>query len=273
MRFPSVFLRFSVALGVLSSSPLVSAQDDAGSASPTDDAPEPAPVAAPAQLPAPAPTTSSPPAPAATPTSIPEPTPSPPPTPAGFAFGSYGRVRAASDLRGHSGESTNIVAFGTRYDLGNYAELELRREDHPGDVQLRVVSTLGFQGDFFHYTGSFNDQIGIRNLYAEVEGALLAKASLWAGSRMVRGDDVYLLNFWPLDNLNLIGGGAAFSGNSFELKLHGGLTRPSDPFYTQQDNAVPVQGFLPQTVSLLDRPRSILAARAVFWPFGSQAKR
>ena len=150
MRFLSVFLRFSVALSVLSSSPLVSAQDDAGSASPANDAPEPTPVAAPAQLPAPAPKTSAASAPAVTPTSMPEATSSPPPTPTGFAFGSYGRVRAASDLRGHSGQITNIVAFGTRYDLGNYAELELRREDHPGDVQLRIVSTLGFQGDFFH---------------------------------------------------------------------------------------------------------------------------
>ena len=90
---------------------------------------------------------------------------------------------------------------------------------------------------------------------------------------MVRCDDVSLLIFWPLDNFNINGGFAEFSGDSFELKLHWWLTRPSYPFYTQQDNAVPVQGFLPQSVSLLDRPRSILAARAVFWPFGSQAKR
>lgn len=195
------------------------------------------------------------------------------PAPAGFAFGSYGRVRAASDLRGHSGQSTNIVAFGTRYDLGNYAELELRREDHPAELELRVVATLGLQGDFFHYTGRFNDQVGVRNLYAEVGNALVNHVSLWAGSRMVRGDDAYLLNFWPLDNLNLIGGGAAFGTHQVELKLHAGLTRPSDPFYAQDTPAVPAQGFIPQTVATLDRPRTILAARAAYWPLGDNAPR
>ena len=197
----------------------------------------------------------------------------PAPSTPGFAFGSYGRIRAASDLRGHSGQSTNIVAYGTRYDLGNYAELELRREDHPQELELRIVATLALQGDFFHYTGKFDDRVAVRNLYAEVTGALVDRVSLWAGSRMVRGDDVYLLNFWPLDNLNLIGGGAAFTTKQLELKLHGGLTRPDDPFYAQQVSVVSAQGFVPQSVATLDRPRTILAARAAYWPFGSDAKR
>jgi len=245
VRFSSAILVLSTSLGVLTSREICVAQGSAAvtpSTATADDAP-------------------------------PTPSPAAPPPSAGFAFGSYGRVRAASDLRGHTGQSTNIVSFGTRFDLGNYAELELRREDHPGELQLRIVSTLGFQGDFFHYTSTFNDQVGIRNLYAEVAGALDDRVSLWAGSRMVRGDDVYLLNFWPLDNLNLIGGGGAFTTDHWELKLHGGLTRPNDPFYTQQDSAVANQGFLPQSVTLLDRPRSIIAARAAFWPLGSHAKR
>jgi hypothetical protein len=28
---------------------------------------------------------------------------------------------------------------------------------------------------------------------------------------MYRGDDVYLLNWWPLDNLNMVGGGARYN--------------------------------------------------------------
>src|SRR5687767_15998859 len=47
----------------------------------------------------------------------------------GFSFGSYGRVSAASDLRGGSGREANIVAFGTRLDLPTYSEIQLERRD------------------------------------------------------------------------------------------------------------------------------------------------
>src|SRR5437868_6239147 len=51
----------------------------------------------------------------------------PPAHEGGFEFGSYGRVYAASDLRGGLGRGTNIVAFGPRIaDEGSYGELELR---------------------------------------------------------------------------------------------------------------------------------------------------
>ncbi|NCQ59297.1 MAG: hypothetical protein GW913_01355, partial [Myxococcales bacterium] len=45
----------------------------------------------------------------------------------GFAFGSYGRVVAASDLQGAMGSDADIVAHGPRIDESVYAELELRR--------------------------------------------------------------------------------------------------------------------------------------------------
>lgn len=191
----------------------------------------------------------------------------------GFVFGSYGRVRAASDLDGHSGRSTNIVAHGTRYDLGNYAEFELRREDAPDELELRVVATLAVGGELFHHDATFDDSFAVRNLYAEVAGALLPELSLWAGSRMVRGDDVYLLDFWPLDNLNLIGGGGAWGRGPVELKLHGGLSRPRDPFYVQEVEATAPRGFDPAVVELLDRPRSVVAAKGSWWTLGREVTR
>src|SRR5687767_8894691 len=66
---------------------------------------------------------------------------------AGFSFGSYGRAGVASDLRDHSGSSTNIVSHGTRYDAGTYAELELRRDDYPHDLELQTVATIAFAGN------------------------------------------------------------------------------------------------------------------------------
>jgi hypothetical protein len=185
-----------------------------------------------------------------------------------FAFGSYGRIRAASDLRGKSGKSSNIVAFGQRNDLDNYAELELRREDSIGELELRVVATLALAGDFFHYDGEFQEHLAVRNLYADVANTFVEGLSFWAGSRMVRGDDVYLLNFWPLDNLNLVGGGTRYSNSFLELGLHGGLTRPNNPFYRQTIDIPPALGFTPAKYELLDRPRSVVAFKGSYFPLG-----
>ena len=70
-----------------------------------------------------------------------------------------------------------------------------------------MVFVPAYSGDLFHFTGNFSQNFAIRNAYAEVENLGISGLSLWAGSRMYRGDDIYLLNFWPLDNLNTIGGG------------------------------------------------------------------
>src|SRR5262249_47961167 len=86
-----------------------------------------------------------------------------------FEFGSYGRVWAASDLRGGLGRGTNVVAFGPRIvDEGSYGELELRREDAFSEkVKSRIVATLALFPPFFHFTGKATQAIGVRNLYAQ----------------------------------------------------------------------------------------------------------
>ena len=188
-----------------------------------------------------------------------------------FVFGSYGRVRAASDLRGKTGKSSNIVGFGGRNDLDNYAELELRREDSIDELELRVVATLALAGDFFHYDGEFQENLAVRNLYADVANTFTRGLSFWAGSRMVRGDDIYLLNFWPLDNLNLIGGGSRYTSAYFDVALHGGLTRPNNPFYHQTIEIPPALGFTPAKYDLLDRPRSVVALKGTYFPLGKLA--
>ncbi len=188
-----------------------------------------------------------------------------------FDFGSYGRVRAASDLRGKVGRNSNIVAFGPRNDLDNYAELEFRREDNVDGLEMKTVATLALAGDFFHLDGEFQEDLAVRNLFTEVNHVFIKGLAFWAGSRMVRGDDVYLLNFWPLDNLNLIGGGARYVDAQWEFLLHGGLTRPNNPFYKQTIDVVPAFGFTPASYDLLDRPRSVVAAKATYFPFGRAA--
>jgi maltoporin len=182
-----------------------------------------------------------------------------------FEFGSYGRVTAASDLRGGTGRGTNVVAFGPRIvDEGNYAELELRREDAWSErVKGRVVATLALFPPFFHFTGKPEQAIGVRNLYAQ---GTYDSVTMWAGSRMYRGDDIYLLNWWPLDNQNTVGGGfgaplykSRGPGTASEttLQLHAGQQRLDNAFQYQTVPVVAPFGFGTVDVTKLDRPRTI----------------
>ncbi|MBX3186174.1 MAG: carbohydrate porin [Labilithrix sp.] len=186
-----------------------------------------------------------------------------------FEFGSYGRVSIGSDLRGGIGRGTNVVAFGPRIvDEGNYAEIELRREDKwSEDVKGRVVATLALFPPFFHFTGKVTEQIGVRNLYAQ---GTYHDVTMWAGSRMYRGDDIYLLNWWPLDNQNTVGGGVGApvykstgEGTAYEtiFQLHVGQQRLDNAYQLQQIPVVAPFGFGTTEVTKLDRPRMIETAK------------
>lgn len=173
----------------------------------------------------------------------------------GFQFGSYGRVGVGSDLTGRLGRSVNLVAHGPRLVEDGYAELELRREDTFGPVKSRVVATMAFFAPFFHFSGDVAQHIGLRNLYAE---GTIGELTLWAGSRMYRGDDIYLLNFWPLDDLNTVGGGAAWQfAPHTTLRAHFGMQRLDAPSQTQAVLSNDPLGYGAVSVARLDRPRLI----------------
>ncbi len=183
-----------------------------------------------------------------------------------FEFGSYGRVRVGSDLRGHTGSDANIVAHGDRIDEDSYAELELRREDtFTPHVASKVVATLALFPPFFHFSGDPTQAIAVRNLYAQ---GTLDDLTLWVGSRMYRGDDIYLLDWWPLDNQNTLGGGAGYRlrwapGAETVVAAHAGLQRLSSTYQYEQIPAplpaalTPQQGPTSTNITSLDRPRTI----------------
>jgi maltoporin len=78
---------------------------------------------------------------------------------------------------------------------------------------------------------------------------------------MWRGDDVYLLDWWPVDNLNLVGGGADWRDDRLELRLAAGLNRLLDPYQLQRVE-VPDPVFGATTVTQLDRQRGVAAFKA-----------
>lgn len=174
-----------------------------------------------------------------------------------FEFGSYGRVNVASDLRGGTGRSTNVVAFGSRLDLDSYAELEFRREDTlQGGISTRIVTTVALLPPFFHFSGKANDALALRQLYVQGQ---LDDWTLWAGVRMYRGDDIYLLNWWPLDNQNTVGGGVGKKlASDTMVALHVGMQRLDNPMQLQTvPNVAPLGAVGSVDVTTLDRPRTI----------------
>jgi hypothetical protein len=182
-----------------------------------------------------------------------------------FEFGSYGRVRIASDVTGKTGHDANVVAHGNRIDEESYAELELRREDRfTAEIASRVVATLALFPPFFHFSGDATQAIAVRNLYAQ---GSYADLTLWVGSRMYRGDDIYLLDWWPLDNQNTVGGGASYKFRSqygeTSVAAHVGMQR-LDSTYQHETIPAPVpsvltsqQGPTSEDITVLDRPRTI----------------
>jgi maltoporin len=196
------------------------------------------------------------------------PTPPPPPPTGGFQFGSYGRVVAAIDGRGGPGRNADIVQHGSRLDESTYVELELRREDKwdlPGDpnaVTTKVVSTLAIGDPIFHQNGKFDAKLAVRNLYLEERGIGSDRVSLWIGSRMYRGDDAYLLDWWPMDNLNTVGGGVRLSlPSKTEIAFHAGTNVIDDPFQYQSAPRILPYGVGTANVAILNRARIIESGR------------
>jgi maltoporin len=188
-----------------------------------------------------------------------------PPPPAdtgnGFAFGSYGRIGVGIDGSGHEGYPTNVVSHGSRLEELPYIELDLYYGGQVLGGRWRAVIAPAFGGDLFHYTGDFSSHFALRNGYVETEDIGVRGLHLWAGSRMYRGDDVYLFDYWPLDNLNTVGGGASLRRGDNDIAIQAGQNVLKDPFQIQTQLA-PAHGVGPPIPALvLDRPRTIASAK------------
>lgn len=177
-------------------------------------------------------------------------------------FGSYGRVNISDDGGGSRGRGSHIVPWGPRLTEGNYLELDSGyaafRED---DVEVDVLVTLGIGDRFFHYTGQWETDIAIRQAYAEARNLVAPGSFLWIGSRMYRGDDIYLFDFWPMDILNTTGAGIGWRGPMSEYALHLGFNRLENE-YQSQHVAVPDVEVKTADAVFLDRQRMIASAKA-----------
>ncbi len=180
-------------------------------------------------------------------------------------FGSYGRVFAGTDTTGGAPNPVDVVSRPTRLEKGTYAELDVILEDEgAGGLDWRAVLTPAFAGAPFHYDGQWDAQLALRNLFAEAaadDGPRRWEA--WAGARMWRGDDLYLFDFWPLDNLNLVGAGAGLAGERAWIQGAVGANRiAGSDWQTQTVEVVTPGDVAGRPVEVLDRQRTLAAAKA-----------
>lgn len=185
----------------------------------------------------------------------------------GFFLGSYGRASSATDFRKRPGRDADIVARGSRLDESPYVEIDVQRQDYwkATGATTRAVITLGTSAPLFHYNADFNIRMAVRNLFLQANNIVKKGFSVWVGSRMYRGDDSYLLDFWPLDNLNTMGGGLRYElpGGKTFFAWHAGLNQPNTGFFKQTVGRTPALNQVGVTnVNILDRQKFISSFKA-----------
>lgn len=188
----------------------------------------------------------------------------------GFGFGTYGRVQASGDATGSMAAPIAIVGHGPRLAEGPYAEMDFKYRLGTDDgFKVRVLATLAFFDEFFHFSGNATQNLAMRNFYAEASGFLPTDLKLWVGSRMYRGDDIYLLDFWALDNLNTLGGGLIWNGrkgkHGLEIKAHVGANRLKNDFQFIQVSVPATYGA--EKITVVNRQRVIASLKATYLAF------
>ncbi|WP_437737614.1 carbohydrate porin [Sorangium sp. So ce1335] len=187
----------------------------------------------------------------------------------GFFFGGVGRAVAAMDGEGNAPRDADIVLRGSRLDESTFVQLDLERQDYwqSTGATTRVAVRLVVDAPTLHYNNArpWNINMSLRNAFVEERDLGLKGLSVWIGSRLYRGDNSELLDFWPLDWLNTLGGGARYDLPSKRtyFAVHAGVNRPLTPYYTQAVERPPA---LNQpgvaNVNVLDRQRLISSFKA-----------
>ena len=179
-----------------------------------------------------------------------------------FQFGSYGRVPIGTDLEGQTGRQIRLIAHPPRLLEGPYGEVDFsyRFDVTRTNTAFLTHLTLALGEKLFHYSGNFSADLAVRNMYLEAEDVWVRGLAAWVGSRMYRGTDVYLLDFWPLDEQNTVGGGVSYRFGDNNLRLHAGVNRLEDRFQAQT-LAVPADTVGEREILLMDRQRGVLTLR------------
>ncbi len=172
-------------------------------------------------------------------------------------FGSYGRVGVSTDDELAKPLSRQVTSVGPRLNQDNYLELDLGAQVYRGPHgRVRMVTTTAFGGRLPHESGDYDTTMAVRQAFIEVDELLGTQGFLWLGSRMSRGDDIYLLDHWPMDDLNIVALGGGWRGKDVEFSGALGLNRPLREDHDQRIPA-PAPQFGAVDVTTLNRQRLI----------------
>lgn len=174
-----------------------------------------------------------------------------------ITFGSYGRVGISSDVDGGRGDTVQINQYGPRLTEGNYLELDFGSAPMKSKYGVaKVLTTLAFDDALFHYDGQWRSNLAVRRFQLSLEELWRTKFFVVLGSQWNRGDDIYLMNFWPLDDVNSNGLTVGYAADGTEAKLHLGVSRLEN---NRQQQSVEVSGlgFDASDAVILDRQRFI----------------
>jgi maltoporin len=210
-----------------------------------------------------------------TPPYAPAETPVEPPSSSFGLNGSYAHVGilTSPDLQG--AKALHVVDYPLRLEEVPYQELSLFYKDRLAEMPVLVRTTLASREHLYQYTGQFDAQLALRELYVEVEPT--PRLSLWLGSRLYRGDNIYIFDVWPTEFQRTLGGGAAFKVSEDQLlQAHIGLYRIIDNnfFFQYQTIDVPQpSGIGAQPEVFLDRNRGVVSLTYTHHlPFGLKWK-
>ena len=143
-----------------------------------------------------------------------------------LTFGSYGRVGISSDGDGGRGDMVQINQYGPRLTEGNYLELDFGSAPMRSEYGVaKVLTTLAFDDALFHYDGQWQSALSLRRFQLSMEKLWGSDAFITVGSQWNRGDDIYLMNFWPLDDVNSNGVTVGYAAESTTAKMHLGVSR------------------------------------------------
>lgn len=186
--------------------------------------------------------------------------------PSRFRFGSYGRFGVFTNQLGKDVQTVNAATRIPRLDKRPYLEIYLGYERALEDLgQFIVMLTPAIAGDPFHYTGKFEAALALRNAYVGMAQLGGTGLKAWAGSRMYRGDDAYLLDFWPLDDLNTLGGAIGYEAHGFDAEVHVGASRVlGSNFFSQQILVADPQSGVTE-ISINNRQRLIGSLKASYY--------
>jgi len=192
-----------------------------------------------------------------------------PPTPATPApprawVGSYGRIGLSSDLQGGQGAPRALTPYAPRLLEDNYLELDIGYHAYDGALaKVDITTTLALLDALMHYTGVPDAHIALRRSFIEARDLWGGPLWLSIGSRWLRGDDAYLMNFWPLDDLNTLGLTAGARGARYDAFVHLGVSRLERSALAPQTQRALIpaaSGFGAEEALLLNRQRAVLAA-------------